>query len=73
MNTIPNDSTEFSVSADGIEEAAQFAVSTLQKMTVERKARGFTAPVLTSESFELVNDVWTRVFRFSSKFLPAVS
>lgn len=72
MTTTPNDSIEFSVSGEDLDEAAQFAVSTLQGMTVERGARGFTAPVIVGESFELVDGVWTRVFRFSAEFLPAV-
>lgn len=67
-----HDSIEFSVSADDIDEAAQFAVATLQEMTVDRGDRGFTAPALLGETFELIDDVWTRVFRFSAEFVPAV-
>lgn len=73
MTSTPNDSIEFSASADDIDEAAEFAVATLQQMTIDRKARGFSAPVLVGESFELVDGKWTRVFRFSAEFLPAVS
>lgn len=71
--TTKNDSIEFSVSANDIDEAAQFAVSTLQSMTIERNARGFTAPILLGESFEFIDQVWTRVFRFSAEFLPEAS
>jgi len=73
MTATPNDTLEFSVSADDIDEAAQFAVSQLQGWTVERSARGFTAPVLSGESFELVDGVWTRVFKFQAEFLQVVS
>lgn len=73
MTTTPNDSIEFSVSADDVDEAAQFAVSTLQGMTVERGARGFSAPAIVGETFELVDGVWTRIFRFSAEFVPAAS
>ena len=71
--TTKNDSIEFSITADDLDEAAQFAVTTLQAMTVERAARGFTAPVLLAESFELVDGKWARVFRFSAEFLPVAS
>jgi len=73
MSATPNDSLVFSVSADDLDEAVQFAVAQLQGWTVERACRGFTAPVLLAESFELVDGSWARVFRFSAEFLPVVS
>lgn len=66
----PNDSiTHLSVTADDLDEAVEFVVAELQKIVVERGARGFTAPSCTQESFELIDDVWTRVFEFSADLL----
>jgi len=64
------DSLTISVSADDVDEAVQFAVSTFQRAATDRNARGFEAPVLVGESFELIDAQWTRVFRFSTEFLP---
>ena len=69
----PYDSVQFEVSGDDLDEAADFFVKTMQGLVAEREARGFTAPVLTAESFELVEGKWTRVFTFSAEFLPLVS
>lgn len=64
---------ELYVTADTVDEAAQFVVDQLKAMTVQRKARGFTVPELLNEDILLLDGKWTRGFNFRAEFLPAVA
>jgi hypothetical protein len=62
---------EFDVSADNIDEAAQFAVEHLQQLAIAQGARGFDAPTLVRESFQLIDGSWKHVYRFGATMIEA--
>lgn len=64
------DSTTFSLSADSLDEAVQGAVDHLREVCESDGFRGFTAPTMVQESFQRIDGVWARVFRFRAELLP---
>lgn len=66
-----DDSTTFSLIAADLDLAVQDAVDHLRSVVVEEgRWRGFAAPELLRESFELVDGEWRRVFQFRAVLLP---
>lgn len=69
----PRDAAIFAIAADGIEDAVEAAVEHLKQIVETDGLRGFAVPDLTSETFERIDGVWKRVFRFRAELLPAVA
>ena len=67
-----NPDIAFTVTADTIEEAAQFAIDRLKALTEQHGHRGFMLPELTGEMILADGDGWKRAFEFHAEFLPAV-
>lgn len=68
MQTNPD--ITFTVTADGLDEAARFAIDQLKALTAQLGHRGFLLPELTAE-FVLANgDAWDHCFEFKAEFLP---
>ncbi len=67
------DAAIFAIAADDIDEAVELAVEHLKGIVEGEDLKGFVVPDLTSESFERVEGVWKRVFRFRAELLPAVA
>lgn len=66
----PNPSITFTVKADHLEEAAQFAIDQLKTLTEQHGHRGFLLPELVAE-FVLANgNQWDHCFEFKAEFLP---
>ena len=65
------ESTSFALTADSLDEAVQGAVDHLRGVVDSSSGlRGFVAPELVQEAFELVDGTWQRVFRFRAVLLP---
>lgn len=65
------ESTSFALVAGSLDEAVQGAVDHLRGVVDSTPGlRGFVAPQLVQEAFELVDGVWQRVFRFRAELLP---
>lgn len=69
MSTANPDIT-FTVTADTIEEAAQFAIDQLKDLTEKAGHRGFMIPELTGEMVLVDGTGWKRAFEFKAEFLP---
>lgn len=67
---MPIESTRFSLAAVSLDADVQDAVKHLQEVVEGEGLRGFVAPVLERESFERIDGVWTRVFRFKADLIP---
>lgn len=63
-----NPDVTFTVTADNLEEAAQFAIDQLKALTEQHKHRGFMLPELTAEF--ILADPWRHCFEFRAEFLP---
>lgn len=69
MTATPNPDVTFTVTADTLEEAAQFAINQLKDLTDTQGYRGFEMPELTSEFY--LADPWRRCFEFHAVYLTA--
>ncbi|GAA1149265.1 hypothetical protein F6W69_10600 [Microbacterium oxydans] len=58
----------FTVTADNLEEAAQFAIDQLKALTAQHGHRGFMLPELNAEF--ILADPWRHCFEFKAEFLP---
>lgn len=66
--TDPNPDITFTVTADTLEEAAQFAIDQLKALTEQHGHRGFMLPELNAEF--ILADPWRHCFEFKAEFLP---
>ncbi|WP_136043305.1 MULTISPECIES: hypothetical protein [unclassified Microbacterium] len=64
----PNPDITFTVTADSLEEAAQFAIDQLKALTEQHGHRGFMLPELNAEF--ILTDPWRHCFEFKAEFLP---
>ena len=64
----PNPDVTFTVTAESLDEAVQFAVDQLKTLTEQHGHRGFMLPELTAEF--ILADPWRHCFEFTAEFLP---
>lgn len=65
-----NPTITFTVTADTLEEAAQFAIDRLKNITTTDGHRGFLLPELTAEMILHRDGEWIRAYEFTTELLP---
>lgn len=65
-----NPDITFTVEADTLEEAAQFAITHLQDITLTKGYTGFLAPELTADMYLRTDTGWTHAYEFNAELLP---
>lgn len=65
-----NPDITFTVTAETLDVAAEFAIDQLKALTETAGHRGFMLPELTAEMVLVDGDEWHRAFEFTAEFLP---